>query len=450
MLRCVFPAGRVVPCTLLGVRNCALLPPLRTLVPSFLVPIGWLTLPAFIHSLTRAVLVPTCPVHAAHNRAFVRLTSLARSLPRRAILYVCLSRIQHRPCFIFTERFVRFTRFSHPQALLKNLDDTSSTADVLECLAACPQLCSEDRRALAGQMEPITTPLRNWLLGLEGGAPPLRGPRSSSPPTAPSAAAAAATTKTSARRGKGKGSKGKGKGGGGGSGSGSGSGATPPGEPAGQEPEVEAEFFSQGRRGEGNRWSTRQSPELSKVITHNLVVLLSALHRASPGGVGAGVGDDDSSPTQPITREDRSAGADDDNDDDVVDDNSSTPTSAAGSQLLAAVDAGGRLAQEQELVFGLAEPLLDACMQVAARRASPQLFGTVVETKALLRRRLWSSEDPSALDRQQKEVDVEFDAAVPSIKVCMCVCVFGECGLFLVLLAAGLDSGGYFLLDGNA
>lgn len=308
--------------------------------------------------------------------------------------------MQYRPCLIASVCPLTSSLdllVSHAQALLKNLDDTSSTADVLECLAACPQLCSEERRALAEEMEPITAPLRNWLLNREGGAPPLRGPRSASPPA-----------KTSARKGKGKGSN-KSKGGGGGGG------ATPGETAAGarQEQEVEGEFFSQGRTGEGNRRSTRQSPELSEVVTHNLVVLLSALHRASPGLVADdGVGDGeasvavatgatgDSPPASPKTGE-ASSGATD-----------------AASRLLEAVDEGGRLAREQELVFGLAEPLLDACMQVAARRASPQLFGTVVETKALLRRRLWSSEDPSALDRQQKEADVEFDAAVPSIKVC--------------------------------
>lgn len=329
----------------------------------------------------------------------------------------------HKPCF-FNERFssacpsrtrlclterLSASLVSHTQALLKNLDDTSSTADVLECLAASPQLCSEDRRALAREMEPITTPLHNWLLNLKGRASPLRGGRSSSPPPA-TPAAAAASTKMGVRKGKGKSSKGKSKGKGKGGGGDGGSGATSSEETgARQEPEVEAEFFSQGRRGEGNRRSTRQNPELSEVVTHNLVVLLSALHRASPGGIG--VGGDDSPPIPPTTGDGGSAGADDDAD------SSSTPMDAA-SLLLAAVDAGGQLGSEQELVFGLAEPLLDACMQVAARRASPQLFGTVVETKALLRRRLWSSEDPLALDLQQKEVDVESDAAVPSIKVC--------------------------------
>lgn len=315
----------------------------------------------------------------------------------------------------------RLLLLSLNQALLKNLDDTSSTADVLECLAACPQLCSEDRRALAEEMSPITTPLRNWLLAREGGAPPLRGPRPSSPP--PAHAPAGAPAKAAQRKGKGKGSnKGKGKGkGGGGGGTGAGAtsaeataGAAAPAAGASEEPEVEGEFFSQGRRGEGNRRSARESPELSAVVTHNLVVLLSALYRATPGVVADGGADGDDGGADASGRD--KDGGDEGGGGGRGDD--------AASRLLAAAAAGGQLALEQDLVFGLAEPLLDACLQVAAKRASPQLFGTVVETKAMLRRRLWSSEDLSALDRQRKEVDVEFDAAVPSIKVCVCFCVW--------------------------
>ncbi len=298
---------------------------------------------------------------------------------------------------------------SRNQALLKNLDDTSSTADVLECLAACPQLCTEHRRALAEEMSPITTLLRSWLLGREGGAPPLRGPRPSPPPP----------TKAAQRKGKGKGKgSNKGSGGGGGGGAGATSGGTTaagaaaaaPAAGASTEPEVEGEFFSKGRRGEGNRRSARESPELSAVVTHNLVVLLSALHRATPGVVADDGGAD---------RDDGGAYASEGDGDGGDADGGSGGGGGddAASRLLAAAAAGGQLAREQDLVFGLAEPLLDECLKVAARRASPQLFGTVVETKAMLRRRLWSSEDPSALDRQRKEVDVEFDAAVPSIKV---------------------------------
>lgn len=76
-----------------------------------------------------------------------------------------------------------------------------------------------------------------------------------------------------------------------------------------------------------------------------------------------------------------------------------------------------QLVGEQEVLFGLAEPLLDACLTVAAKRASPRLFGTVVDAKAMLRRRLWSSDDPDALREQEREADVDLDAAVPRIKV---------------------------------
>lgn len=337
-----------------------------------------------------------------------------------------------------------------PQALLKDLDDTSSTADVLECLAACPQLCSEDRRVLAEEMEPITTPLRRWLLKLDGGAPPLRGPGSSSPP--PPSAGSSKTT--ASRKGKGKGSKHKG----GSSGGGGGAFAAEGGQKE-AEVEVEGEFFSQGRRGEGNRRSTRESPELSQVVTHNLVVLLSALHRAPPdvaagagdGGGGGGDGDDAATPqTTPAT--DKDDGQPQVEGEDSFSGVAAAAVAAGGqladdhpgalgafgkagetggeggddavSRLLSAVAAGGQLSREQDLVFGLAEPLLDACLQVAAKRASPELFGTVVETKAMLRRRLWWSpskegggEMATALERQEREVDADFDAAVPSIKV---------------------------------
>ncbi|CAN0141504.1 unnamed protein product [Ectocarpus sp. 6 AP-2014] len=298
------------------------------------------------------------------------------------------------------------------KALLSNLDDTSSTADVLECLAACPQLCSEERRVLAGEMEAITDPLQDWLLEREGGAPPLRAPRSSSPPPPPQAAAAAAAAKPASRKGKGKG---KGK-----NGSGKSKGGESPasGEEqapaaaagAGTKGEVDGEFFTQGRRGEGNRRTARESPELSRVVAHNLVVMLSALHRAPTpdaavdGGVAVAPGGGEN-------------GDDGDDDEGSAGGVSTAGGDGKGARLLSAVSVAGRLAREQDLVFGLAEPLLDACMQVAARRASPQLLGTVVETKAMLRRRLWSSEDPAALERQREEVDLDLDAAVPSIKV---------------------------------
>ncbi|CAN0264958.1 unnamed protein product, partial [Hapterophycus canaliculatus] len=198
--------------------------------------------------------------------------------------------------------------------------------------------------------------------------------------------------------------------------------------------EVEGEFFSQGRRGEGNRRSTRESPELSKVVTHNLVVLLSALHRAPPdvlagavdGGAASGVAPAPETAVREKKGKESSAGAEGegqaeggagggggDEGDDAV------------SRLLSAVAAGGQLTREQNLILGLAEPLLDACLQVAAKRASPELFGTVVETKAMLRRRLWvpskesqeGVETATALERQEREVDADFDAAVPRVKV---------------------------------
>lgn len=241
-------------------------------------------------------------------------------------------------------------------------------------------------------MEPSTTLIRNWLLSLKDGASPLRSPIS--PPTAPSAP----TTTSNARKGKGKGSsKGKGK-----SKNSNGDGieekssaAAASASKQAEEEEVEGEFFSRGRKGQGNRRNTRASPELSQVVTHNLVVLLSALHRVSLDVVsGDGVGVNVfASAVAGIT------------------------IGGQGGKWEGGGDESARLAREQEVVFGLAEPLLDACLKVAAKRASPQLFGTVVETKAMLRRRLWSSEDPSAIERQQKEADVELDAAVPSVKV---------------------------------
>lgn len=282
------------------------------------------------------------------------------------------------------------------QALLQNLDDTSSTHDVLECLAACPQLCSEERRSLAAEMAPTTTPILQWLLNLEGGAAPLRAPGCPSP------------TPPLQQQGK-SGRKGKGKGGGKGRGGGSGGGDEGRRERAAgdasrqQKPpsmateEVEGEFFSRGRKGEGNRRTTRSTPELSQVVTHNLVVMLSALHRAPIG-------------TPTAVARDSGRGADD-----VAGDGGS-----GDDHPLVAVGEG--LAAEQELVFGLAEPLLDACLKLAAKRASPQLFSTVIEAKAMLRRRLWSSEDPSALEIQEREADVELDAAVPSIKVSLLYC----------------------------
>lgn len=260
---------------------------------------------------------------------------------------------------------------TNKQALLDNLDDSSSTDDVLECLAACPQLCSEERRALAEEMAPTTTPIRMRLVA-RGAASLLRS-TVTPPPEAPGKDA-----RSSGGKGKGKGKgAGKGKNGGGGS-KGVSSGTAEGGGAVEKAEEVEEEFFSKGRRGEGNRKTTRSLPELSQVVMHNLIVLLSALYR-----------------------------------EDVV----VAVAAGAAAAEAAVADAARALADEQEALFGLAEPLLDACLKVAARRASPRLFGTVVEAKAMLRRRLWSSEDAEALSEQAREADVDLDAAVPRVKV---------------------------------
>lgn len=294
-----------------------------------------------------------------------------------------------------------------PQALLASLDDSSSTEDVLECLAACPQLCTDERQSLAEEMEAITAPVRDWLVTLQGPGTRLLAPcplsasaaRSSPQPPPPQAKSA------SSRKGKGKGaSKAKDK-----------AKEAPP-------PPVEEEFFSFGRKGEESRRDTRGStPRLSKVVTHNLVVLLSALHRAGAGGgaspapaAAAATAEADAA----VVANASSSSSSDGDDSAAVRDGEEAAALAAAAD--AAADAeDGKLAREQGVVFGLAEPLLDACLSVAGKRASPQLFGTVIEAKAMLRRRLWSSEDPAALDRQEREADVELDAAVPSIKVNM-------------------------------
>lgn len=99
-----------------------------------------------------------------------------------------------------------------------------------------------------------------------------RGADSLAPPSTQSA-----PSKKPSRGGKGKrGGKSKGKG--------DGADATKHGSPQGevkveQGEEVVEEFFSRGRQGEGNRRTTRSQPEMSAVVTHNLIVLLSALYR---------------------------------------------------------------------------------------------------------------------------------------------------------------------------
>ena len=297
----------------------------------------------------------------------------------------------------------------------------------MECLAACPQLCTDERQSLAEEMEAITTPLRDWLVTLQGPGTRLLAPRPLSPSATRSAPARPQAKQASSRKGKGKGaSKAKAKA--------KGAAASPPppppppqqqqqqqqqgeGQGPAKEAAVEEEFFSFGRKGEESRRDIRSTPRLSKVVTHNLVVLLSALHRTGSGGgaapADAAVADADAAAA--ATNASSSSSSDDD------DSAGASEGEAAGLAAAAAAVAGaedGQLAREQGVVFGLAEPLLDACLSVAGKRASPQLFGTVIEAKAMLRRRLWSTEDPAALDRQEREADVELDAAVPSIKVC--------------------------------
>lgn len=281
-------------------------------------------------------------------------------------------------------------------------------------------------------MEPNIALLRGWLETVDGGtaAPlPQSADRGSPPAEAPTPTAtppSANNSKKTGRKGKGKGaSKAKGGVGGGGDGGSSGGGDAEAsdkgsaaelstggaGARAGGE-KLEGEFFSRGRKGEGNRRRTRASPELSQVVTHNLVVLLSALHRASfgvtagvvgvVGGVGGVAADEGDTPSSSGLGGGQGY---------------SSRSAASGEIARLAADAAVQLRREQDMVFGLAEPLLDACLQVASKRASPQLFATVIEAKAMLRRRLWSAGDPAALDRQQTEADVDLDAAIPSIKV---------------------------------
>lgn len=188
------------------------------------------------------------------------------------------------------------------QALLNSLDDTSSIEDVFECLAACPQLCSEERRELADNMEPITKPIHKRLAAR--GAGPLR----SSP--APSS-----TSRKASRSGKSKGSS-KAKH----ANSGGNRHDKVDGEQqAVQGDGVEEEFYSRGRRGEGNRRTTRSQPELSNVVTHNLVVLMSALfhERVSSGDGVAGEdgnaseeGDTSAATTSSTVERDGEGGAD--------------------------------------------------------------------------------------------------------------------------------------------
>lgn len=305
---------------------------------------------------------------------------------------------------------------------------------MLECLAASPSLCSEERRALAKEMEPTTTPIREWLLSLRNAAAPLRASHGTSEPQTHVKPSKLDSGGKSGRKGKGKGSK-KTKGGSsGGVGNGNGNGDQGArASESGQMPEVEGEVFTRGRQGEGNRQKMRMNPERSPLVTHNLVVLLSALHRwgearLDPGGGDEGVRADvvgDTTASDPLLKpgqglEEKEASSGAEGRDDLA-----RPASSSSGQLLS---------REQDAVFALAEPLLDACLGVAAKRASLWLFGSVVEAKAMLRRRLWSAEDPAALEKQRVEADVVLDAAVPSIKVGIVLIYWLMMVLFRILL----------------
>lgn len=316
------------------------------------------------------------------------------------------------------------------QALLNNLDESSSTEDVIECLAACPQLCTEERRALAKDMSPTTKPILRRLVAR--GASSLRSavPRESG-----------RTARNGGGKGKGKG-RGRGKGGSsagkGKHGSGGSNGAVAEesvgvGEATEDTGEVEEEFFSKGRRGEGNRRAARSSSDLKEVMTHNLIVLLSALYRE-----GVVVDSAVDSDTASSNSADDDSGNEDKPHRDGDDEKSAAETATgategngiasgglagAAAMTEAQAQAARALSDEQEALFGLAEPLLDACLRVAAERESPRLLGTVVEAKAMLRRRLWSSEDGEALSAQAAETDLDLDAAVPRVKVKVSVAI---------------------------
>lgn len=273
-------------------------------------------------------------------------------------------------------------------------------------------------------MEPTIAPVREWLLSLRNAAAPLRAPHGTTERQTHAKPTKLDAGGKSGRKGKGKGSK-KTKGGssdGVGKGNGSGDQGARASE-SGQTPEVEGEVFTRGRQGEGNRQEMRMNPERSPLVTHNLVVLLSALHRWGEAGWDSGGGDEDvradvvgdTTASDPRLKSEKGS-----EEKEACSGGEERIEERRGRDDLArlAGSSGERLlSREQDAVFALAEPLLDACLGVAAKRASLWLFGSVVEAKALLRRRLWSSEDPAALEKQRVEADVVLDAAVPSIKV---------------------------------
>jgi hypothetical protein len=74
------------------------------------------------------------------------------------------------------------------------------------------------------------------------------------------------------------------------------------------------------------------------------------------------------------------------------------------------------LVQEQTRMLELAEPLLDAAFQIAAKSGAINLMTAIVEAKALVRRKLWSHSDEKALNLQAKEME-KVETAVPQISV---------------------------------
>ncbi|CAM9456295.1 unnamed protein product, partial [Choristocarpus tenellus] len=298
------------------------------------------------------------------------------------------------------------------QALMNNLDNTSSVEDVLECLAACPQLCSEQRRQLALEMAKTTGPVRSHLMALK--VEPLYHAADNT--GAAGSGGGKEKKKKMAKGEKGQETKDSGV-------------VESQGEAEGKEEEEEEEeeiieeFYSRGRRGEGNRRVARSRPDaaearpdLSEVVSHNLVVLLSALWRHKLCVEGAPVSDSVVQDDVCGTRNETGAGTEGDE-----------MTGGQEKESSGIEELNRLLMGEQQLVLGLAEPLLEVCMQLAARKASLHLLGTVVEAKALLRRRLCGgADDPVAMAEQEREMDKDLDAAIPRIKVDMVIETWGE------------------------
>ncbi|CAM9456190.1 unnamed protein product [Discosporangium mesarthrocarpum] len=326
------------------------------------------------------------------------------------------------------------------QSLIDSLDETSAVEDVLECLAVCPQLCSEGRRAVAVEMCPIASRVHDRLMSLKV-TPLYKGPeQEASGQGKTSGGKVMVGTKLNSLKKQKKGSTGEanlrdvGDAGG----------ASGDGEElmqeSGGEKEVMKEFFSHGRRGEGHRHQLRSPPgisegrpDISGVVKHNLVVLLSALWRTklikadgdsqergpTPGpGQEEGRGGDGKGEAEGIAVKSRDEG--------VGQSEKRKGQGLVEGSCVSDSDLSA-LAAEQELILGLAEPLLEVCMQLAARKGSPRLLSTVVEAKAMLRRRLWAGgDDPEAMEQQTKELEFELDAAVPELEVKVKVETLGE------------------------